>query len=111
MIPNYFKCPISLQIMCNPYICSVDGVTYEYAEICKCKESPITRAPFKITDLILNRALKDTIEAYIVDNPELKNEVYVSYNPSIININKSSRIFSNINLYTFITKCYWSYST
>jgi ABC-type antimicrobial peptide transport system permease subunit len=77
-IPNQYLCPISLQIMKNPHICIVDTYTYEYDEIIKYNKSPLTQAPFTKNDLILNRALKETIEQFLLQNPEHKKELYDS---------------------------------
>lgn len=64
-IPNQFLCPISLEIMSDPVICS-DGYTYERVSILALKNSlsPMTRQPIDKTILIPNIALRQLIEQY-----------------------------------------------
>lgn len=64
-IPNEYLCPISLNIMVDPVICS-DGYTYERIMILNIANSisPITRELIDKTKLISNRNLKDAIERY-----------------------------------------------
>ena len=65
-IPNGWFCPITMQIMTNPVICS-DGQTYEKTAIEAWlvihNISPITKQP--ITHITPNIALRDTIEEYL----------------------------------------------
>lgn len=64
-IPNQFLCPITLDIMSDPVICS-DGYTYERVSILALKNSlsPMTRQPIDKTILIPNIALRQLIEQY-----------------------------------------------
>ena len=65
VIPNDFLCPITLEIMNEPVICS-DGYTYERQSILALHNniSPITRQLINRDFLIPNRALKNLIEEY-----------------------------------------------
>jgi hypothetical protein len=73
-IPDTFYCPITQEIMKDPWTDS-DGNTFEKNEIFKWVNehgtSPITRNPISITSLVPNRALKDMIESYF--KPHLPN--------------------------------------
>lgn len=73
-VPEHFLCPISQEIMKNPYI-DGDGNSYEYKEILewlkKKQTSPITRNPLQPSQLIPNRALKSMIEKFLDAHPEL----------------------------------------
>jgi hypothetical protein len=68
-IPQEFKCPISLEIMDDPVICE-DGYTYDRKSIQSLRSSisPMTREPINIHNLIPNRALKETIERFLLEN-------------------------------------------
>ena len=70
-IPNAFICPITLNIMEDPYSDS-DGNTFEktaiYQWIQQTGISPVTRNPMTLNDLHPNRALKDLIENFINGN-------------------------------------------
>ena len=61
-----FICPITHNVMINPYIDN-EGNTYEYDAICKWlknnKSSPITRNYLDLSHLKPNRSLKDAIDA------------------------------------------------
>src|SRR6056300_625618 len=61
-----FICPITHNVMTNPYIDN-EGNTYEYDAICKWlqnnKSSPITRNYLDLSHLKPNRSLKDAIDA------------------------------------------------
>lgn len=65
--PKPFICPISREIMDDPVI-DPEGNTYERSSIKKWlrvkEESPITRKPLTSDQLVVNRALKDTIDLY-----------------------------------------------
>lgn len=67
-------CPISYNLMRDPVI-APDGYSYERNAITQWLTanpvSPLTRAPMTVADLVPNRALRATIEAYLVANPEL----------------------------------------
>lgn len=64
-IPEQFKCPISMEIMTDPVICS-DGITYERESILKWTErhttSPMTRQQINKDMLFPNIALKQLIQ-------------------------------------------------
>ena len=69
--PQYFKCPITHNIMNEPYIDN-EGNSYEEEAIKKWlvnkNTSPITRNILNVSDLKLNRSLKDAIQAYKLGN-------------------------------------------
>jgi hypothetical protein len=66
-------CPITRELMVNPYICTLDGYSYEKEELEKWlyqyKTSPVTRKPMKygasVEDVMIqNRYLKHIIDNY-----------------------------------------------
>lgn len=82
-IPDSFQCPISLQIMREPVICTLDERTYERSEITAWlithRTSPFTRLAMKEdqtveTVLLKNRALATSIEEFLQQHPELDTE-------------------------------------
>ena len=68
-IPEEFTCPITLDIMVDPVICS-DGNTYERVAIMAVTDSksPLTREPFNKANLIPNRSLKNAIARFKESN-------------------------------------------
>jgi hypothetical protein len=66
-IPHAFICPITLAIMNDPYS-DIDGNSYERDAIFNWvsihNNSPITRNPMHVSDLVPNRALKTLIDEY-----------------------------------------------
>ena len=92
-IPNQFICPVSLDIMSDPIICS-DGYTYERVSILALTNSlsPMTRQPIDKTILIPNLALKQLIEQYAQTNGfELKKSVKTQVQVQV----KTQKPFSN----------------
>jgi hypothetical protein len=79
-LPHSYYCPITLELMKNPYI-DADGFTYEFEAIKRWyathNNSPITNLPIKHKVLTPNRALKDLIEPFLdtnnVQSPTPKN--------------------------------------
>lgn len=73
-IPPEFICPITLEIMKEPYILP-DGQTYEKEAIREAlvlkQVSPLTKAPMKFEDGKVNYALKSLIENFLKDHPEV----------------------------------------
>jgi hypothetical protein len=71
-MPQAFNCPITLNMMEDPWS-DIDGNSYEKNAIFQWVQqngiSPITRNPMSLSDLKPNRALKDLIQAYL-GNPE-----------------------------------------
>lgn len=69
--PQYFICPITHNIMNEPYIDN-EGNSYEEVAIKKWlvnnNTSPITRNILNVFDLKLNKSLKDAIQAYKLGN-------------------------------------------
>ena len=68
-IPEYFKCPISLEIMQEPVICE-DGYTYDKESIIGLKDSisPVTGQFINTGKLIANRNLKNMITDFLDKN-------------------------------------------
>ena len=69
-------CPITHEIMRDP-VSDNEGNNYEKSAITEWitrgnKNSPTTRQPLFLTDLIPNRELKDVIDNFLKDNPEHK---------------------------------------
>ena len=64
-IPHEYKCPITLDIMCDPVICT-DGFTYEREAIKLLNNpiSPITKQPIIKDLLIPNIALRQLISQF-----------------------------------------------
>ena len=92
-IPSQYICPITLEIMKDPVICS-DGFTYERTTILTLPDniSPMTRQEINKESLIPNIALKQLIEEYNEKKKELKF-VFISnpthqYNNYLFDINK-----------------------
>lgn len=69
IIPNEFICPITLTIMSDPVICD-DGYSYERNAIQSITNniSPMTRQPINKNNLIPNRALKDSIDRFLLND-------------------------------------------
>lgn len=79
-IPRGFECPIALEIMEDPVICTLDFQTYERQAITdwlnKEKTSPFNRKKMadeqKIEELLIpNRALAESIQEFKQEHPEL----------------------------------------
>lgn len=70
-IPDYIKCPISLEIMKDPVIAE-DGHTYDREEITKaCRDyprSPMNRQIFTSCNFITNRNIRDAINKFLKDS-------------------------------------------
>jgi len=70
-IPETLICPISGTIFKNP-VSGPDGYTYEKNQIetwlRKNGTSPMTRQPMNISDLVINRTVKDTVEQFLKEN-------------------------------------------
>lgn len=66
-IPEAFLCPISQQIMKDPYVDS-DGNSYDkdciFQWLASSSISPITRNPLARQSLVPNRGLRSLIEAF-----------------------------------------------
>ena len=79
-IPEQFLCPMTLEIMKDPVICS-DGHTYEREIIMSLKKpiSPLTNQPIDLKLLIPNRIIKELINNFLMElekkksNPILTN--------------------------------------
>jgi len=70
-IPQSFMCPITMEVMKDPWMDS-DGNSYEKDAIFQWVQlhqtSPITRNPMSLSQLVPNRALKELIEKFMKDN-------------------------------------------
>ncbi|KAJ8641587.1 hypothetical protein MRB53_018281 [Persea americana] len=73
VIPHFFVCPISLEIMRDPVTVST-GITYDRESIerwiftSKNKTCPITRQPLPDTDITPNHTLRRLIQAWCIAN-------------------------------------------
>lgn len=69
--PDEFMCPISLDLMQDPWI-DGEGNTYERESIVAWLKnharSPVTRQPLSVAKLIPNRALKSAVDRYRVEH-------------------------------------------
>ncbi|CAH8260148.1 unnamed protein product [Arabidopsis lyrata] len=80
-IPNYFICPISLEIMKDP-VTTVSGITYDRQSIVKWLEKvpscPVTKQPLPLdSDLTPNHMLRRLIQHWCVEN-ETRGVVRIS---------------------------------
>lgn len=73
-IPEQFLCPITLEIMKEPVICS-DGHTYEKEAIMSLKKSisPLTNQPINLNTIIPNRIIKELISNYLMEQEKKKS--------------------------------------
>lgn len=76
-VPESFICPISQEIMRDPYI-DPEGNSYEKQKIMdwlsRNPVSPITRRPMVQTGLIPNRSLRTLIQEFLDRNPSLRTD-------------------------------------
>lgn len=74
-IPEQFICPITIEIMEEPYIDVSDGRSYERKAIFqwlkKDKSSPMSRQPLTKTNLAPNFALQKKIKKFREEHPDL----------------------------------------
>ena len=86
-VPEYFLCPITLEIMHEPVVCE-DGYTYDKKSIISLKESisPMTRQPINREKLIINRNLKDAIKEF-----NLKNDFSINEESYLVNKYKKEK--------------------
>jgi uncharacterized protein YegL len=102
-----FLCPITHNIMTNPYI-DHEGNTYEYSAICEWltrnNTSPITRSYLTINNLAPNRSLLEAIteynQGYVTNVSEVQNIVQTNVNTFnledvIVNMNLNKFKFNN----------------
>nr|QPI16796.1 MAG: von Willebrand factor type A domain protein [Virus NIOZ-UU159] len=104
-VPQYFICPITHNIMSEPYVDN-EGNSYEEVAIKQWlmnnNTSPITRSLLHVSDLKLNRSLREAIQAFLnpeivntqVD-PEVKVDFIIEEDPIKI---KSSRNYNIVNV-------------
>jgi hypothetical protein len=73
-----FLCPITQEIMLDPVILTSSGHTYEREAIMQWVNQngtdPLTREAVSVHQLIPNRALKDTIHAWLKKYPQIRDE-------------------------------------
>jgi len=84
-VPQYFICPITHNIMNEPYVDN-EGNSYEEVAIKQWltnnNTSPITRSPLRISDLKLNRSLREAIQAFLnpgIVNAQVESNVKVDF--------------------------------
>ncbi len=74
-IPDHFICPISLEIMEDPVVCS-DGNTYERREIMRWlvthDTSPKTNMILANKNLITNYAIKSGVAKFLAGKPDAR---------------------------------------
>mmetsp|Transcript_30569 Transcript_30569/g.51649 ORF Transcript_30569/g.51649 Transcript_30569/m.51649 type:complete len:518 (+) Transcript_30569:73-1626(+) len=83
-IPKTYLCPISFELMDDPYI-DPDGNSYEKVAISEWLKrshySPITRNPMTIENLVPNRGLKDLIDQFKSENSSIAGVVPAPVTP------------------------------
>jgi uncharacterized protein YegL len=86
MEQNAYYCPISHELMTDP-VNAPDGRTYDRKNIVawleKKPESPFTRQPMRVDELVTNYALRSDVEVAAKPKPETK-DVVMSDNETII---------------------------
>jgi len=101
-VPQYFICPITHNIMSEPYVDN-EGNSYEEVAIKQWlmnnNTSPITRSPLHVSYLKLNRSLRDAIQAFL--NPasintqneqEIKADFTIEENPIELKTSRNNNI-------------------
>jgi hypothetical protein len=71
--PMRFVCPITLDVMCSPYMCGGCGGNFEEAAIrahlaASGKACPLCKKFLRPADIFLNRALREEIETWVPAN-------------------------------------------
>ena len=96
LVPESFLCPITRNIMNNPYIDN-DGNTYEYSAIFEWLKqnntSPITRNYIELSHLKPNRSLLELINSHVSGNLNINSIVS---NPSVFKKNNDFKLKNNI---------------
>lgn len=106
-VPNDYYCPISLQLMVNPYV-SKYGHSFEFQEIEKWikqnQKCPITRKTLTLDDVFPNTSLKNSIDEIRskVSIEQLKQKVETQNNS---NKNIDTKL-DDIYLHSYIDKCH-----
>lgn len=101
-VPQYFICPITHNIMSEPYVDN-EGNSYEEVAIKQWlmnnNTSPITRSPLRISDLKLNRSLREAIQAFLNQenvntqvNAEVKVDFTIEENPIELKTSRNNNI-------------------
>ena len=101
-VPQYFICPITHNIMSEPYVDN-EGNSYEEVAIKQWlmnnNTSPITRSPLRVSDLKLNRSLREAIQAFLNPGnvnaqiePDVKVDFTVEENPIEIKTSRNNNI-------------------
>lgn len=105
-IPNEFLCPITLDIMRDPVICS-DNFTYERSAILQIKNSisPLTRQPIDKNNLISNVKLKELIHNFCQENKIILSPLDQLYEPTF-KLNVLKDISNDYNYFTASVFCY-----
>ena len=96
-IPDEFICPISLEIMTDPVICS-DGFTYERSSIGLFRNnlSPMTRERMNMNFIVPNLAIRQLIEKYLKKNT-FKTNTVSEFKMCIGNVRKILGTFNYTN--------------
>ena len=101
-VPQYFICPITHNIMSEPYVDN-EGNSYEEVAIKQWlmnnNTSPITRSPLSVSDLKLNRSLREAIQAFLNPGnvntqvePNIKVDFTVEENPIELKTSRNNNI-------------------
>lgn len=100
-VPDHFRCPISLDLMCDPVTAST-GITYDRQSIEGWLERgnlncPVTGKPIDIHELIPNHSTRKLIQQWCVENRSLGVERIPT--PRIpISLLEASEILSQVSL-------------
>ena len=101
-VPQYFICPITHNIMSEPYVDN-EGNSYEEMAIKQWlmnnNTSPITRSQLRISDLKLNRSLREAIQAFLNPGnvntqvePEIKVDFTIEEDPIKVKTSRNNNI-------------------
>lgn len=105
--PSYLLCPISMTLMKNPVICTIDGMTYEkeaiVAWIEKTGRSIFTRQLITIESLVPNRTLLYVIDGWKLQSQDselvTKNHVHLLCDPEVERLSKMKKIIQHLSFY------------
>ncbi len=102
-----FYCPITMGIMLDPVIGS-DCQTYERNAIEQWlstnTKSPLTKQPMIASSLVPNIALRNTIQLFLAENPEMKEHKKIILNSEMArNITINSHMLPDSSLYVKLT--------
>ena len=102
-VPDHYLCPISLEIMEDPVICS-DGITYERREIKRWLQShntsPKTNVELASKSLISNFALKSGIDKFLANRNTPATKGTTTQTKKVRNENESCSKFAYFTVST-----------